>query len=81
MRQQEVQAREGEGMGEMEDVLTPDEKEKAESVKRKIEKWVLGSLVAKAACVNTQLGVGRHWWFNYPSSFLNVEFEFACVSG
>ena len=42
VRQQEVQARKRGGLGEMEDVLTPDEKEKAESVKRKIDKWVLG---------------------------------------
>ena len=31
--------------------------------------------------VNTQLGVGHHWWFNYPGPLLNVEFEFACLSG
>ena len=28
--------------------------------------------------VNTQLGVGRHWWFNYPCPLLDVELEFAC---
>ena len=31
--------------------------------------------------VNTQPGVGRHWWFNYPSPLLDVELEFACLSG
>ena len=30
--------------------------------------------------VNTQFGVGRHWWFNYPGSLLNAKFEFACLS-
>ena len=28
--------------------------------------------------VNTQLGVGAHWWFNYPGPLLDVELEFAC---
>ena len=31
--------------------------------------------------VNTRLGVGCPWWFNYPGPFLDVEFEFACLSG
>ena len=22
-----------------------------------------------------------HWWFNYPSPLLDVELEFACLSG
>ena len=26
-------------------------------------------------------GVGCHWWFNYPGPLLNVELEFACLSG
>ena len=30
--------------------------------------------------VDTQLGVGHYWWFNYPGQLLNVEFEFACLS-
>ena len=30
--------------------------------------------------VNTQFGVGRHWWFNYPGPLLDVELEFACLS-
>ena len=30
--------------------------------------------------VNTQLGIGSHWWFNYPDPLLNVELEFACLS-
>ena len=33
------------------------------------------------AHVNTQLGVGCHWWFNYPGPLLDAEFEFACLSG
>ena len=31
--------------------------------------------------VNTQLGVGRHWWFNYPGPLLDAKLEFACLSG
>ena len=31
--------------------------------------------------VSTQLGVGCHWWFNYPGPLLDVELEFACLSG
>ena len=31
--------------------------------------------------VSTQLGVGCHWWFNYPGPLLDVEFEFTCLSG
>ena len=27
------------------------------------------------------LGVGHHWWFNYPGPLLDAEFEFACLSG
>ena len=29
----------------------------------------------------TQLGVGGHWWFNYPGPPLDVELEFACLLG
>ena len=29
--------------------------------------------------LNLELGV--HWWFNYPSPLLDVELEFACLSG
>ena len=29
--------------------------------------------------VNTELGVGRHWWFNYPGPFFDVELEFAPI--
>ena len=31
--------------------------------------------------VSTQLGVGRHWWFNYPGLLFDAEVEFACLSG
>ena len=31
--------------------------------------------------VNTQLGVGCHWRFNYPGPLLDVELVFACLSG
>ena len=31
--------------------------------------------------VNTQLGVGHHWWFNYLGPLLDAEFEFVCLSG
>ena len=30
--------------------------------------------------VDTQLGVGCHWWFNYPGPLIDVELEFACLS-
>ena len=30
--------------------------------------------------VHIQLGVGRHWWYNYHGPLLNVAFEFACLS-
>ena len=26
-------------------------------------------------------GVGCHWWFNYLGPLLDVELEFACLSG
>ena len=29
--------------------------------------------------VSTQLGVGCHWWFNYPGPLFEVEL--ACLSG
>ena len=31
--------------------------------------------------VNTNLVVGRHWWFNFTGPLLHVELEFACLSG
>ena len=27
------------------------------------------------------LKLGHHWWFNYPGPLLDVELEFACLSG
>ena len=29
--------------------------------------------------VNTQFGVGHHWWFNYPGPLLDVELEFCLL--
>ena len=31
--------------------------------------------------VSIQLGVEHHWWFNYLGPLLDVELEFACLSG
>ena len=31
--------------------------------------------------LHTQVGVERHWWFNYSSPLFDAEFEFACLSG
>ena len=27
------------------------------------------------------LEMGRHWWFDYPGSLLDVELEFTCLLG
>ena len=34
----------------------------------------------RSSHVNTQLGVGRNWWFIYVGPLLNAQFEFACLS-
>ena len=31
--------------------------------------------------VNTWLGVGHHWWLDYPGLLLDAEFEVFCLSG